>query len=844
LYYSESHNMHEMPNWLSLYLNGTHLHDEVEHHCGGDTEHWDVLFAKLASLSEKDIHLRTNEIKRLLQDSGVTHAGEADIHWRLDPLPLMLSEKDWLTVKQGVAQRVELLNRIADDLYGPQNLLLNGTIPAHQLQASDEYIRECFSLTQQTKVTLAAVDIFRDTNGQFKVLADHLQSPQGLGLLLENRIIARRVMGDEFSECNVQRIANFFKKFQRTITESTPSLRDPRVVILSKGPADAYYSEQAFLASYMGYTLVQSADLTVRKGKVWLKSLKGLRKVDVIVRWLSDQQVDSLEQNNYSIDGIAGLLQAVRQQSVKLINPLGCGILESPSVKSNIQRIANQLLAEPLILAEPETYPATSPQAQDIAENPSGYQLFSYEKSDFCLDGDSQFQEIQTTLAKNNHSFYFRQKVQLSTAPFWDDHALVAQPVTMRCFALVTDKGVEVLPSALCFANQNTSQTRWIKDTWVRSDEPLDSSPGVFSSIKAEMSDLALLDGVIPSRTAENLYWLGRFLERGENTVRMLRLLIDRFTEFSIYPDSNNKKIVTRLVDATVNQAIIYPFQAYQFKDNEHMSYIPREIAANMLFDKDLAGSLLNTLNSVVYNALQIRDLLSSDSWRIIDDIRDEIRRIERLPAAVSTRVMQTTADRVIGYLMAFNGSTSDSMSNSNGWFMLDIGRRVERSTQLLHVTQALLTDEMSESEQLNMLEAVLFSQVSLITHKRRYRMYQSIETGLELLLLDAEYPRSLLFQIEQLETLCKQLPDKSASGQLGPHHKVLLKMRTICHLSEKKQLAQLTQGQRLDLVELMQSVDHSIEQFSDMLMLQYFSHTKTAVPLNANLGSIPAREV
>lgn len=835
--------MLQMPNWLSQYLNGSHLHDEVEHHCGGDTHHWDDLFAKLSNLNENDIHLRTNEIKRLLQDSGVTQSPKGS-DWRLDPLPLMLSESDWQTIRSGVIQRVQLLNQIADDLYGERTLIQQGIIPAAHLHASDEYIRECFSLNNQSvKVTLAAVDLYRDRSGQFKVLADHLQHPQGLGLLLENRVIARRVMGDEFSECNVQRIADFFNKFQTCINDAVPGMRDPRVVILSKGPQDAYYSEQAFLATYMGYTLVHSADLTVRKGDVWLKSLKGLRKVDVIVRWLPDAQLDSLEQTDYSIDGIPGLLQACRKQTVHLVNPVGCGVLECPSVKSNIQKIAQQLLNEPLILQEPECFAATTVQAQALLQDPSGYHLYSYADSQFCLDGDSEAQEIKKRLSTNNHMYYFRQKADFSTAPFWDNHQLVAQPISIRCFALFSPQGVEVLPSALCFAHNGELTEQWIKDTWVISNQPQPVHPTA-TKVVPEMSDLALLDGDIPSRTAENLYWLGRYLERGENTVRMLRLLIDRYTEFSVYPDSNNKKIVMRLVEAAVNQAIIFPYKAYQFSDNPMMSYIPREITANILSDKKQSGSLINILKALVNSALQIRDLLSQDSWRIIDDMRDEIRRIERSPASLSTRVMQTTADRIISSLMAFNGSISDSMANNNGWFMLDIGRRVERSTQLIKVTQTLLCEVLSDTEQLNMLESVLTSQVSLITHKRRYRMYQSIESGVELLLLDAHYPRSLLYQIEQLDILSQQLPEKSSLGKLGAQHKILLQMRTLCHLADSRALVEESDGNRLQLQSLMQDIHQLMERYSEALMVQYFSHTKAAVSLTANTGSIAPSEV
>lgn len=837
--------MLEMPSWLASYLNGSHVHDEVEHHCGGDTTHWDVLFARLANLSEKDIHLRSNEIKRLLQDSGVTHTG-TQTSWRLDPMPLMLSEGDWQIIQDGIKQRTQLLMRTAQDIYGSQQLLLNGIVDARAIQSSPLYIREKNSFAPaKSPIFIAAYDIYRDEDGLFKVKADHLQSPQGLGLLLENRIIARRVMGDEFAECNVQRIANFFGKFQQNINELTTGLRDPRVVILSKGPDDPYYSEHAFLSSYMGYTLVNSADLTVRKGKVWLKSLKGLRKVDVIIRWLSDNVLDSLEQTDYSIDGIAGLFQAVREGSVHLVNPVGCGILETPQVKRKLELISQFFNRQSLILPEAQPNQLTAVDLDNLLPNLADYLIGRFSDLQFMLDGESQAENILSVLdgltPEQLTDFYYLKKAKFSSAPFWDDHNLIAQPIIMRCFALVSGNNIEVLPSALCFSAKGiktTPTSGWIKDTWIRSNTP-QTSIRTLPKLTKEMSDLALLDGVIPSRTAENLYWLGRYIERAENTVRMLRVLIDRFTEFAIYPDDNNRAIVSRLVEAVVNQAVVFPYTEQNISQSETKSYIPREIASQLFSDTSFGGSLVNTLNALKNSALQVRELFSLDSWRIIDDINDEITRIEKSPAAASTRIMQARLDRIIGNLMAFNGSTSDSMANSNGWFMLDIGRRVERSIQLTSICQHLLGESLPEIEQLSMLEAVLTTQVSLITHKRRYRMYQSTETGLELLILDGDYPRSLLYQIEQLAELCKFLPDNTARGMLPAHAKLLLKMQTQCHLADRETLALELEGQRNELTDLMQSVKVSLEHFGDMLLLQYFSHTKTATPLNSLFGSI-----
>ncbi|WP_111979160.1 circularly permuted type 2 ATP-grasp protein [Algibacillus agarilyticus] len=826
--YSENHNMSDLPEWLAKYLKANLLHDEVEHHNGGTTEHWDTLFSRLANLSELDITVRTNEIKRLLQDSGVTHSAYATTKWQLDPLPLMLSSVDWLRIEAGIKQRVGLLDHIKSDLYGSQLLLMNGQISSNLLHQNANYMRECFDLPAQTSgLFITAFDIYRDENGQFNVLADHCQAPKGLGLLLENRIIARRVMSDEFAECNVQRVAHFFELIQQNINNSTSNMRDPRVVIWSQGVNDPNYSEHAFLATYLGYTLVQSADLTVRKGKVWLKSLAGLRKVDVILRWLPDRCIDSLEQTEYSLHGIAGILQAIREGAVKVFNPMGCGVLEAPAIKQNLSVLAEQLLGEPLILSEPAVFNASYATQLDWRN----HQLLSYSDSEFCADGAIDGELIQQKLETAPDAYYFRQKPCLSTAPFWSGNKLIAKPVLFRFFALSTPNGVQVLPSALCFEQDNKlSHTGWIKDTWVNSQQI--QAPVSTSSPTRSMMDLALLEGIIPSRTAENLFWLGRYLERSENTVRFLRVYIDRYTELAVYPDEKNRKIVARLMAAIKTESIIYPYNDI-VPDADKLDPLKcKKVAYDLFANENIAGSVLTCLNFAVNAALQVKDLLSSDSWRIVDDIEEQIAELKQASISISTRDMQSLLDKIMGYIMAFNGSIADSMSNSNGWFMLDMGRRIERSIQITSFANSLLSVELDEIEQIGLLETVLLCQVSLITHKRRYRMYQSIATGLELLLLDAEYPRSLLFQLELLHSLCGKLPSKRKPGLISAHEKALLQSKTSCYLTERDSLVVADKATRENLVEFLRLIRFNLDTFCDLLLLQYFTHTQTAKKL------------
>ncbi|WP_163835604.1 circularly permuted type 2 ATP-grasp protein [Spartinivicinus ruber] len=810
-----------LPEWLSQYLNHHPMQQNL------------AVFGYLKHLDSSDLSHRATEIKRLLLNSGFVDSRGKRL-WQLDPLPNLLSEDDWRQLERGITQRIRLLEAILQDLQGPRNLLTQGLVAAEQLFSHPEYLRERYSLPGwETGLFLVAMDIGRDINGQLYLLNDHCQVPEGLGLLLEHRIIARRIMSEEFADCSVERIADFFHQLQQAISQSAQTLKDPRVVILSCGPDDPHYSEHAFLATYLGYTLVRSADLTVRKGKVWLKSLDGLKKVNVIVRWIDDRYLDSLEQTEFSQLGIPGLLQAVRSQTVKLLNPFGNSLLKTPAIRTRTVQIAQYLLGEQLLLAEPEIVATTGLDEGAWPE----YELHSFKDSTVKLDGELEQDEIRTLVTGSPEQVFFQRKVCLTNAPFWQHKHLQAKPMFLRCFALVNKGEISILPSALGMS-QTADTNIFVKDTWVQTQTPIELPPVLPKTLR-KTSDLALVEGLIPSRTAESLFWLGSSLERCEDICRLLRLFIDLFTELAIYPDAKSRIAIAQIKAGIEQQILLYPYKSDALLETDTSTSACKKLVHDCIYDEELTGSVHSTLSSLLDSAMQVRELLSYDSLRTIESLEVEVRRMKKAPPFAATHMLQSMLDRVIGLLMAFNGSVVDSISNSNGWFVLDIGRRLERSTQLTSMVEALLCDVLPEAQQQRVLEAVLVAQVSSITHRRRYRMYQGVDTGIELLLLDAEYPRSLAFQVKSLTSLCKWLPSKSKPGFMSITEKALLRLFADCNLIDRHQLGQVEDNRRPQLQHLMQLARHHLEAFKEILQVQYFSHTKTAHKVNWSTDTV-----
>lgn len=797
----------------------------------------DQVFSHLRLLSKEEIANRAKEIRRLLRTSGYgtgSSSTSSNTSWQPDPIPYLMTPEDWSTISSGLIQRMSLLQRILADLQGQQSLISQGLLAPNLLMAHPAYLPEAAKFTP-SPVLLAGFDIAKRSDGQFTLIRDHFQYPEGLGVQLENRIISRRVMSEEFAELGIERVAHFFKHIQHSLSQFTTENRAPRIVVLSEGPDSHNYAEQAYLTTFMDLILARSADLTVREGQVWIKALEGLRKVDVIIRWIPDDLLDSLEQPKYSEIGVPGLFSAIREGNVVVINGPGARMLQIPSVHQAIPAIAQHWLQQPLILPQLNTKMYGELSASGAVEQ-DAYELHHYTDPNWQpASAESDDSELNTP----ESNLFWQQKAQFDTAPFWSTSGLQAKPFYFRCFAFWDGDKVNVLPASLCTtvdpindksASQNTVTTKGIKDTWIPSVGPHEPAIASTLSIPDAGDDIALIEGLIPSRAAENLFWLGTGLERCESLVRLLRVYIDRFTELALYPDERNSWSLSALKNGILEKTLVYPYvqQSTATQSTKFVSH--KHVVWQCMSNQDGAGVLINTIALVLNSAKQIRELLSYDTFRIIDMLQSLHKKLEALDKAAPLHHLQSLLDQIIAQVMAFNGSILDSLSLSSGAFMMEMGRRLERSTQLTSALHTMLIDAPMGREQMGALDAVLLTQVSAVTHRRRYRIKHNVETGIELLLVDAQYPRSLAFQIEQMLLLSDHLPSHKRPGFLNTPTKLLLQLKTNCALAEPLELAKVSdEGQREALESFLSSIQDTLMQFKDRMQIRYFSHTQPA---------------
>ena len=808
--------------------------------------HWRKLMGDLTTLGGVEMERRRAETRRLLRENGVTYHIYSDPNgqqrtWQLDPIPLVLNSADWGVISVGLRQRARLLNLVLSDLYGEQRLVKEGLIPAELIYSHQGFLRPCHNLQLDDvpHLLLYAADLARGPDGRMWVIGDRTQAPSGAGYALETRMAMTRVMGEEFRRTHVYRLSIFFRHLRTMLAGLMPQRTDePRVVILTPGPHNETYFEHAYLASYLGYSLVQGDDLTVRDGKVWMKSLDGLKQVDIIVRRVDDSFCDPLELREDSHLGVPGLLQAARLGNVIIANQLGSSILESPALIPFLPNICKKWLGEDILLPSAATWwCGQAKERKYVLEHLDELVIKPIDRrfpSIFCSDLSSkQKDQLKQRILKDPHLYVGQQVLSCSTAPSLRHDKIVPRRVLLRAFLTAHQDDYDVMPGGLSRVAKDedslfiSNQTGGLsKDTWILADKPVHQA-SLWPSIR-QLDTVLAGEGVMPSRSGENLFWVGRYSERCEGLVRLIRTVLAKLADYDDYRDESDLAVLGHLLQTLTHFTYIYP--GFTGEEATKKLAAPHPHILDMVLTPDHRSSLVGTLGAFLQSAYNVRDLWSVDTWRVVDDIDESIQMLTRKKKQFG--VLQTELDNLLGSIMAFSGQVQESMPHDHGWFLLCMGRRIERALQLVTFIRTCFVENAAEVAEHLMLEATLVNHESLITHRRRYRSVQHMFTVLDLMLLDTRHPRSLAYQIESIMSLLNQLPN----SQTGSHHlnreqRLVLQISTEIKLAEVEKLANLSEepATRKSLAKLLDNVDRKLEKVSELLHQRYFTHTQNA---------------
>jgi len=829
------------------------IYDEMMSAPGVFRPHWGEYAASISSLGAEEMARRWATARQRIRENGVTYNVYGDPlgmnrPWNLDAVPLLISPNEWRDLEAGLIQRARLLNWILADLYGQQRLLRGGHLPPAVVFANPGFLRPCHALPvpDDAFLHLLAVDLARSADGQWWVLSDRTQAPSGAGYALENRIVQAETFPDLFREFRVQRLASFFRSLRNNMLRLSTSMRsNPRVVLLTPGPLNETYFEHSYLARYLGFTLAQGGDLTVRDSRVFLKTLEGLKQVDVILRRVDDISCDPIELYAESYLGVAGLVEAVRAGNVLVANALGTGLIESPALMPFLPGLSRQFLGERLKLPSVATWWCGQESAFSYVREHLDSLVIKPSFPALNLEpvfGGQLSTEERAKLLERMHArpwnYTGQEVLHLSTAPVWQENSFAARRVVLRVYVAAAGDSWVVMPGGLARVSPSidtpvVSMQRGggSKDTWVLADAPVDR----FSMQRPRDQPVALNRGAsdLPSRAADNLFWLGRYAERCEHLARVLRCILVRVTgEFaassnsgvSLSPEWNSLLRLHATLESEDSHMDVDDPQGHLDLAHEFEQEI-----LSLIFEEDRRDSLYSNLMRTSRNAASVRDRLSNDLLRSISHLGGVARIDGNTPwGYVSPGDALAVLNRCIRTLSSIRGMELENITRGPGWHFLSVGRRIERSVLLVRLFRDVIVPLSSGTWP--MLEMLLDVCDSSMTYRTRYFTTIQAAPVLDLLMNDESNPRSLAFQIRDLSDHCAFLARTLQGAEWpGARQRRVEEAAEALFEADVQLLCQPdARGFRYELDRLLATMDATLPALSDAITNTWFSHAET----------------
>ena len=824
--------------------------DEMLDGSGQPRAHWRTLLDSLAHEAPDVMRKRRESVQRQVRENGVTYNVYTDDKgvqrpWDLNVLPMILPHGEWAGIEAAVIQRATLMNRLLIDVYGEQQMLAEKMLPPALVHGHAGFLRPCHGIRHKDGVALHfyAIDLARAPNGRWWAVADRTQAPSGAGYALENRSVISRTFPDLLRDLNVQHLAGFFDTLRDSLAtwgrqcaasgQGKSPLREseaPLIVLLTPGPYNETYYEQAYLARYLGLPLVEGSDLTVRDGIVWHKTLSGLQRVHVIMRRVDDDYCDPLELRADSALGVAGLTEAARRGNVLIANSLGSSLLESGALLGFLPSLCKRLLGEPLKMPSVATWWCGEPAALEVVINrldqlvikPSFPQLREFPVFGKDLTGQARTAFIHKMRA-NPQNYVAQELVRLSQAPVSNPDAgggLNARAIGLRVYACATPKGYAVMPGGLTRVATGLD-SRIItmqrgggsKDTWIQASHHVEVPSLRKRTITHQ--DLVRDDTHISSRVAENLFWFGRNAERCDNTARLLRVALNLL--FDVVPANRGnewpavvalcswfglielKESTPHLAQGQAGKTALLP------GDTKIEAELMRAVAS-----PDVPG-LARQQQQLYQSAGQLRERFSVDNWRAFNQM---VQSVSGAGAWLSQSEAMTILDDATTAMMTLSGFALDGMSRDLGWRFMSLGRRLER----LQFQAVALQHALGMPANGN-LDWLLELSDCIITYRARYRAQPEWLPVLDLLLRDESNTRSILFQ---LEGVLKSLREISLTyGPCGEQELALLRNELVSLAPDTDLYCGNAQ-----LIDLLRRIRVASAQMSQQVSVQFFSYT------------------
>lgn len=829
--------------------NSVQQHDETLSPTGTVLPNWKHVNETLDALTGDQIGLRQADIERQLRANGIAYSPMSDADqsprpWNLDLSPFIIEPSDWATLSAALEQRARLKQALLVDIYGEQSLLKRGLIPPQLVFAHRGYLRDAVNLDETPDLPLFGADVSRAPSGEWYVVDDICQYPAGIGYALENRLVLSRTLPKLFRNIPVVRIASYFKQLQQHISNLADS--DGRCVMLAPGPNHRHYFEFAYLAKYLGYTLVQVGDLTVRDNRVFLKTVSGLQRVSVIFRFINDTELDPLAIGQAGVSGITGLFQAVRSGGVKVINPLGAGVLNNPALNVRMPSLCQELLGEPLAMRGPPTYwLGDKAHLSHVMGNTQDLLFRDIDSLGQLVDprlmAEADLQALLKQIKLSPQRYVAQERIDRSIAPGYRGTQRVARQITVRTFLIKAGSSYNVMPGGLCLLDTVGNGRRpafdsliGSKDTWIIAEGPV--NPVSLLSSNTRNAHYAVIDGELPSRVAENLFWMGRNAERCENCIRLLRSIFQALQNVdSASTDASESPVLAAILRATSQATSTLP--GFVGRGANRRLKNPQKELLSLLHDPDRLGTLPSALKHLRLSASAVRDRVSDELLQVLNNLDDA--RIQLVDNVSPNRFIDDSEvlkqisvqlDNTLLTLSAFAGLAHENFTHGDGWRFLMLGRRLERVRHSAAIINTMLSKNHTDTL---LLETLLKQFDSVMTYRSRYRSEMDVSLVLQLLLLDEYNPRSLAFQFSEIEQTIARLPGRRLLSQADPLSRLAISGLSRVRLADPDALLGAKKDSRQNLTKFLGVLEGLPDDMAELLSATYFSHVESSQQLS-----------
>jgi uncharacterized circularly permuted ATP-grasp superfamily protein/uncharacterized alpha-E superfamily protein len=770
------------------------------------------------------------DARRRLEEAGAAYnphldPGGASELRGIDPFPLIFSAEDWAALEAGVAQRARLAELALDDYYGARSLLASGAIPP-ALVYNAGFIRDAAGWERPPRRRLFryAADVTRGADGRWVLLDDIVDRPEGLGWTLANRVALAQAAPDLFFEAGARRLAPHFGDLREALEAETGV--EGRIALLTPGPGDSCYFSHAYLARYMGLTLVEHGDLAARDGEVRVKTLEGLKRLDVALRAAPSHGVDPLYAPGAQTAAPAGALRAARQGRLAFANAVGAGVLDGRALAPVAAALCRDLLgADPLLQDAPSLWLGDAENRARYLEEPERWRLAPLTFSPRPGGALAPAPEIDDParlarlLAREGWRWIARGAVETSGAPHMGRSGLESVSWAMRVFAVAGPDGWRVMPGGLASVTRGRTvdalpAEATMKDVWaLGTAAPGEVGASALMARRTRTAHLRRTGRDLLSRTADNLFWLGRNAERAEAKLRVL------------------KAVLERMIDAQggdADPALLHALLSLRLDDAAEDAPEPTLAAARkrivkLALDPAEPAALGHTLDALYWTADATRAHLSRDGWRDVSALAaDPAWRAAPDPARALA--LAAPVEEALRSLAAFAGAAHENMTRNFAWRFLELGRRLERALGVAAMFRALIAERGADESA--RLHALLQLCDSYFAYRARYLTTPEAAPAIDLLILDESNPRSLAFQIARMDEELGALPRSTPSR--NPEHKATLTLLTTLRCAEADALAAVDDaGARTALAAMLTEAEATLERIGSQIATAWFAHAE-----------------